>query len=93
RPTLPREPVWSFYPKFFAETAAKNIRWIYTYLRLRRIYLKIKRNPKRYEYRDLAITPVTDDETGSRELFQNAAAQAYVDQERRLKEIREGAAA
>jgi hypothetical protein len=36
---------------------------------------------------------VTDDETGSRELFQNAAAQAYVDQERRLKEIREGAAA
>ncbi|MFY9699135.1 MAG: radical SAM protein [Rhodoplanes sp.] len=93
RPTLPREPVWSFYPKFFAETAAKNIRWIYTYLRLRRIYLKIKRDPRRYEYRDLAITPVTDDETGSRELFQNAAAQAYVDQERRLKEIREGAAA
>ena len=93
RPTLPREPVWSFYPKFFAETAAKNIRWIYTYLRLRRIYLKIKRDPKRHEYRDLAITPVTDDETGSRELFRNAAAQAYVDQERRLKEIREGAAA
>ncbi len=62
RPALPREPVWSFYPKFFAETVVKNIRWIYTYLRLRRIYLKIKRDPKRYEYRDLAITPVTDDE-------------------------------
>lgn len=93
RPTLPREPVWSFYPKFLLETVVKNARWAYTYLRLRRIYLRIKHDPKRYEYRDLAITPVTDDETGSRELFQNAAAQAFVDQQRRLKEIREGAAA
>lgn len=70
----------------------KNARWVYTYLRLRRIYLRIKHDPKRYEYRDLAITPVTDDE-GSRELFQNAAAQAYVDQERRLEKIRRGEAA
>jgi hypothetical protein len=70
-----------------------NVRWVYTYWRLHRIYRRIKYDPKRYEYRDLAITPVSDDEIGSRELFQNAAAQAYVDQERRLKEIREGAAA
>jgi Radical SAM superfamily len=93
RPTLPREPVLTFYPKFFLETIVKNLRWVYTYWRLHRIYRRIKYDPKRYEYRDLAITPVTDDEIGSRELFQNAAAQAYVDQERRLKEIREGAAA
>ena len=93
RPTLPREPVWSFYPKFFLETIVKNARWAYTYWRLHRIYKRIKHDPKRYEYRDLAITPVTDDETGSREMFQNAAAQAFVDQQRRLKEIREGAVA
>ncbi|MGZ8310372.1 MAG: B12-binding domain-containing radical SAM protein, partial [Rhodoplanes sp.] len=92
RATLPRESIWAFYPKFILETLVKNARWVYTYLRLRRIYLRIKHDPKRYEYRDLAITPVTDDE-GSRELFQNAAAQAYVDQERRLEKIRRGEAA
>ncbi len=94
RPTFPREPVWSFYPKFAWETLVKNARWIYTYLRLRRIYLSIKHDPKRYEYRDLAITPVEEDEeVSSRELFQSAAAQAYVSQEQRLKRVREGEAA
>jgi hypothetical protein len=93
RPALPREPIWSFYPKFIAETLSKNVRWLATYLRLRRIYLRIKHDPKRYEYRDLAITPVTDDEVSSRELFQNAAAQAFVEQEERLSKARRGEAA
>lgn len=93
RPTLPREPVWSFYPKFFFETWSKNIRWIYTYLRLRRVYLRIKHDPKRYEYRDLAITPVADDEAETREMFKTEAAQAYLAQERRLKKARAGEAA
>ena len=48
------------------------------YLRLRRIYLRIKHDPKRFEYTDLAITPVTDDEIETHEMFHNAAARAYV---------------
>ena len=57
------------------------------------IYLRIKHDPKRYEYTDLAITPVTDDEVETHEMFRNEAAQAYVSQERRLEKIRRGAAA
>ena len=88
RPTLPVEPAWLFYPKYMAETVGKQIRWISLYARLRRIYLRIKRDARRYEYMDLALSPVTDDEAETRELFHSAEAQAYVGQERRLNEIR-----
>jgi hypothetical protein len=93
RPTFPIEPIWSFYPKYFAELARKTAGWAALYLRLRLIYLRIKHDPKRYQYTDLAITPVTDDEIETHQMFQNATAQAYVDQERRLLKIRQGAAA
>ena len=54
------------------------------YLRLRRKYLAIKHDPNRFDYTDLAMTPVRDDET--LELFQSDAAAAYVNQERRTRE-------
>jgi hypothetical protein len=91
RPGMPIEPVWSFYPKYFAETARKLAGWGYFYLRLRRAYVKIKYDPKRYEYTDLAIAPVTEDEVATHDMFKTDAAQAYVAQERRLDEIKRGA--
>jgi hypothetical protein len=38
------------------------------------------------------MTPVGDDDTETRELFQTAAAQTYVTRERRLEKIRQGQA-
>ena len=93
RPTFPIEPAWSFYPKYFAELAWKITGWVRIYFRLRKIYLRIKFDPHRYEYTDLAITPVTDDEIETHEMFHNDTAAAYVAQEKRLLQIREGAAA
>jgi hypothetical protein len=90
RPTLPREPVWSFYPKYLFETASKLMRWAALYVGLRMIYLKIKRDPRRYEYMDLALEPVTDDEIETRELFQTEEAHAYVVQVQRLERLRRG---
>jgi molybdenum cofactor biosynthesis enzyme MoaA len=90
RSTFPLESIWRFYPRYGMELIVKQARWLALYLRLRRIYLEIRRNPDRFKYRDLAITPVTDDEVETREMFQNDAAQAYVDQEFRLQEIRGG---
>jgi radical SAM superfamily enzyme YgiQ (UPF0313 family) len=87
RPGLSIEPVWRFYPRYYAETAIKLVRWGALYLRLRRIYLRIKHDPRRSEYTDLAMTPISDDEA-SREIFQTDAAQAFVDQERRLEKAR-----
>jgi radical SAM superfamily enzyme YgiQ (UPF0313 family) len=63
RPSYPLEPAWWFYPHYLTETIVKLVRWGALYLRLRRIYLSIKRDPNRFAYTDLALTPVTDDET------------------------------
>jgi radical SAM superfamily enzyme YgiQ (UPF0313 family) len=88
RPGLALEHAWLFYPKYFAETAVKLVQWGTLYLRLRLIYLGIKHDPRKGEFTDLAITPVVEDEAGTRELFQTEAAQAYVGQQRRLQDIR-----
>jgi hypothetical protein len=42
RPGFPIEPAWRFYPKYLTETAVNQVRWIWLYLRLRRLYLRIK---------------------------------------------------
>ena len=91
RPGQPIEPMWKFYPRYYSDVAIKLVRWAALYLRLRRIYLRIKRDPRRFEYTDLAMTPISEEET-SREIFQNEAAQDYLDRARRLDAIRDGAA-
>src|SRR5262249_27183622 len=90
RPGFPIEPAWRFYPKYLIETAVNQVRWIWLYLRLRRLYLRIKHDPERLRYTDVAMTAVADDEAETRELFRTTAAQAYLTQERRLAEIRQG---
>jgi radical SAM superfamily enzyme YgiQ (UPF0313 family) len=62
RPGLPIEPGWRFYPVHLAETVGKLARWIRLYLRLRGTYLRIKRDPRRLEYTDLALRPVAEGE-------------------------------
>ena len=92
RPGFPIVPAWRFYPAYYAETLGKMVRWPHLCLRLRRKYLAIKRDPNRFAYMDTALTPVTDEEE-DRELFQNEAAKAYLDQQHRLERVRDGEAA
>jgi radical SAM superfamily enzyme YgiQ (UPF0313 family) len=93
RSGLPLEPALLFYPKYLVETLWKQVRWISLYTRLHRMYGKIKRDPERQNYMDLALTPVLDDETETREMFQSAGAQAYVTRIQRVEKLRQGAAA
>jgi len=88
RSGLPLEPAWLFYPRHWRESLVKQVRWAKLYLGLRRIYLRIKHDPQRAQYMDLALTPVTDDEVETHELFASQAAQAYVGQERHLDKFR-----
>jgi radical SAM superfamily enzyme YgiQ (UPF0313 family) len=88
RPGQPIEPMWRFYPRYFSENTIKLVRWAALYLRLRRIYLRIKRDPRRFDYTDLAMTPISEAET-AREIFQNEAAQGYLDRARRLNAARD----
>jgi hypothetical protein len=90
RPDLPVEPIWRFYPRYFAETVGKQIKWVALYLRLRRIYLRIKHDPRRFDYTDVAMSPVTDDDTANLEIFRTGAAKAYLGQQRRLDDLRHG---
>ncbi len=74
RPGLPRVPAWRFYPRYVIETAGKLRRWLSTYLELRKIYVRIKKDPRRLEYTDIALTPVTDAGLDTLELFRERAA-------------------
>ena len=90
RSGLPLENPLIFYPKNFLETLWKQIRWISLYTRLRLIYRKVKKDPKKLEYMDLALEPVRDDETETRELFQSETAQRYVAHIKQSKKVRHG---
>jgi hypothetical protein len=92
RPGWSIEPMWRFYPRYYVGLAIKLVRWCTLYLRLRRLYLRIRRDPRRVEYMDLAMTFITDEEV-TREIFQTKAAQAYLGQQRRLADARQGAVA
>ena len=89
----PLESAWLFYLKYLVETIGKQLRWLSLYTRLQLIYRKVKADPRGREYMDLSLTPVTDDELETRELFQSEVAQAYVGRMPRLEKTRRGAAA
>lgn len=80
-----------FYPKYFAETLLKQARWISLYVRMRLIYRRVKHDPKKLDYMDLALEPVTDHEE-EREMFQSDAAQSYLEKVHRIEKISRGEA-
>ncbi len=90
RPGRALESVWRFYPRYYSQTAVKLARWAWLYMRLRRVYLGIKHDPLRFDYTDLAMTPVADDEATTHELFDTDAARAYVAQAKRVKDAQTG---
>ncbi len=93
RPGLPIEPMWLFYPHYCRGDPAQAVSVVLVLSAHARDLHRIKRDPERRNYIDLALSPVEDDETESRELFQSDAAQAYVRQEQRLDKVSHGAAA
>lgn len=93
RSGLKREAPVLFYPKFLAQLIGKQVKWTYLYLRLYRMYARLRKDPARTEYMDLAITPVTEDEVETREMFQTAEARNYVVKIQRVEKMRKGAAA
>jgi len=93
RPELPRESPFFFYPKFAVDLCWKQIKWAHLYLQIYRMYARLKKDPRRFEYTDTALTPVTDDETETLEMFQSAGAQAFVGRIQRVERLSRGEAA
>jgi radical SAM superfamily enzyme YgiQ (UPF0313 family) len=92
RPGLPREPIWTFYPRYWVESAVKIYKLATLYFRLRGIYKRIKADKKRFKYMDVALTPVTDHDVEDLEIFHTPSAPAFVAQEQRRQHAREHAA-
>jgi radical SAM superfamily enzyme YgiQ (UPF0313 family) len=71
RPTLPVESPFIFYPRYLADLVMKHVTLaglVWRYGKLRR---QLKRDPNARHYTDLALTPVTDDD--SEEMFVTSA--------------------
>jgi radical SAM superfamily enzyme YgiQ (UPF0313 family) len=92
RSSVPRESPLIFYPRSAAELIWKQIKWAHLYLRLYRMYSRLKKDPRRAEYTDLALTPVTAEEVETMEMFQSAGAQAFVSSIQRVERMRRGEA-
>jgi radical SAM superfamily enzyme YgiQ (UPF0313 family) len=88
RPTFPLEPVWRFYPRLAWDLGRKGVAFANTAVYLYRLKKRIKADPDRLAYRDAAITPVTEDEADTLDLFtNNKATRRAVAHERRVKEL------
>src|SRR5262249_34696411 len=74
RPTMPIEPIWSFYPKYFWSFAKNSARELGLLLWLMKTAHRIYKDKNRHAYMDQALTPVTDDETENLELFTHSEA-------------------
>jgi radical SAM superfamily enzyme YgiQ (UPF0313 family) len=85
RPHLPVEPAWLFYPRYFTETAMKAVRWATLAARLEWLARKVKNDPRRLEYMDKALTPLSN-EAENLELYKTRSSQAFLDQRRRIEE-------
>ena len=92
RPNLPIEPFWKFYPKYWLESLYKLGKLALLYVRLRRLYLRLKEDPNRFKYSDLALTPVTEHDLEDLEMFSTPSAVAFVAQEQRRQQVQRQAA-
>ncbi len=84
RSGFPIEPALTFYPRFIAETIAKQVRWAWLWGRTRRLYKSIRFGKGRYEYMDESLTPVLDDEVETHAMFDTVEAKAFVAQQKRI---------
>jgi hypothetical protein len=66
---LKRESRLVFYPRYFAETAAKAWRYAALYRRWRAIHKEVLAAPDRHSYADLATAPPRDDELDTLDLY------------------------
>jgi hypothetical protein len=91
RPGLPIEPIWSFYPKYLREIVSKHTQLIRQWPELSSMCARARREQKLNPYTDLAMTPVTDEETESLEMFtHNDGARSQVAHLRKVDALTHG---
>ena len=90
RPGLPIEPAWSFYPKYIYGLLRDQCRWLALLARVWPYYLKVKRDPDRRAYRDLALAPSSDETLEELEMITGTrGGEQALAKSRRDKRLRE----
>ncbi|NVN87577.1 MAG: radical SAM protein [Rhodopseudomonas sp.] len=93
RPSLKRENALLFWPRLWLELVYKTGMILATAWKLSRVAMKIARDPRRAEYMDQALTPVTvEDETELEMFTQSAAAKEAVVHRNKVLNLTRGAA-
>ena len=93
RPELPLAPVWRFYPWVACDLLVKHVRVAVAAWGIFRIYRRVAASAAQ-PYTDQAMTPVSEDETQTLELFtHNKSAREAVDHARKVKTLTGAAAA
>ena len=69
RPTLPRENPLVFYPKYAYELVYKHARLAGQIVKFGRFRYQLKGDPEAKNYRDVALTPVLEEDTSTLELL------------------------
>jgi hypothetical protein len=88
RPDLPRASVLAFYPWLAWELVSKQTRLLLQAWTLYRMCKRVTAMPDGMSYMDTALTPVSDDELETLELFsQNKAARDAVAHARKIKDL------
>jgi len=91
RPSLPIEPVWTFYPKLAWEIVVKHARYLIRWADLERMRRRALKEAKRAPYIDQALMPVTEDETETLEMFtHNEGARSEVVHTRKVAALTHG---
>ena len=91
RPNLPIESVWSFYATYAREIVVKHARFAAHIVRLEFDRQRARRAQRRAPYWDLALTPVSETETETLEMFtQTADARAAVTHTRKVSDLTSG---
>lgn len=89
RPGLPLESPLVFYPRYAWEILSKHVRLLALFLRYDWIRRRVEADPAAVDYRDLALTPVTEDEVEQLEIFKaTGSAEQAVEKARKLKLLR-----
>jgi hypothetical protein len=76
RSGMPIENPLIFYPKYAWQVVAKHASVVPLLIRLSRVRAKIKKDPKRREYTDLALTPVSMEDSSDMAMFTDARGSA-----------------
>jgi len=86
--------VWRFYPRYAWEIASKHAQLAKQWIELSAMCRRARREQKLNCYTDLAMTPVTEDETETLEMFtHNEAARNQVAHVRKVDALTHGKAA